>query len=98
MTDEPSSFDDRSGDRREDAAREEDRRPRDHGTRDGSAEPESLFDDEYDTIDESAFEPDDPYDPDQVIEPGSIDGENALFVVVGVVAMLALFVHVATLL
>ncbi|WP_267642466.1 DUF7312 domain-containing protein [Haloarchaeobius amylolyticus] len=38
------------------------------------------------------------YDPDEVIESGSIDGENALFVALGVLAMVAFFVHVVTLL
>ncbi|WP_435317425.1 DUF7312 domain-containing protein [Haloarchaeobius sp. TZWSO28] len=60
---------------------------------------EDLEDDEEDTgrHDARAVEMG-PYDPDEVIESGSIDGENALFVAIGVLAMVAFFVHLVTLL
>jgi hypothetical protein len=37
-------------------------------------------------------------DPDEVVEPGNIDHENAIFVVLGVLAMVVLFVHILNLL
>ncbi|WP_435361231.1 DUF7312 domain-containing protein [Haloarchaeobius sp. DFWS5] len=104
MTDDADSVDETPGSRHGDgvdreAAAHDTERVENAREADGDQRTDdSLFDEEYDTIDPTPVEQRPPYDPNEIIEAGSIDAENALFVIVGVLAMVGLFVHVAELL